>query len=306
MGGKIFFSFIFILFVILSLVFYWFVPLGTSEFMMKSETEVSDYPVSNESKDIQFYPNMRYPDSKISYHIEDCTLQKKQDMERAFEIISDKTILNFYLVEDSEEISVTCDSKNKFEGGLFMAGEGGPISITKTGEFNVIFNGKILLIKESSCPNPNIALHELLHALGFSHSSNPDSIMYSVTNCKQTIGQEIIELINELYSIPSYPDLLFENVSAVMHGSYLDLNMSIRNNGFKDAYGIKVIIYADEKIVKDMDLDILGVGYGRLVILKNVWVKTRSVDKLELFINYNFNELEKENNQIILKIKNEK
>lgn len=300
MGRKIFFSFIFILFVVLSLVFYWIIPWGTEEFIIKSENSILDNSISS---DLQFYPNMRYPNSEISYKIDDCTLQKEYDMKRAFEIISDKTILDFYPVGINEEISVTCDSKNKIEGGLFIAGEGGPTNITRAGKFNIIFSGKILLIRDSSCPNPNIALHELLHALGFDHSSNPNDIMYSITSCRQTIGQDIINLIDELYSIPSYPDLLLENVSAVMHGSYLDINMTIRNNGLKDSKGIKIIIYADGKSVKEVDLGVLEIGHGRLITLKNVWIKKRGVDELELFIDYGFNELEKENNRIMLAIK---
>ena len=59
--------------------------------------------------------------------------------------------------------------------GLFIAGEGGPSNITKSGDFSVITHGSILLIKESKCERPNIAIHELLHALGFDHSENPNN-----------------------------------------------------------------------------------------------------------------------------------
>jgi len=73
---------------------------------------------------------MRYPNSKISYKIYDCPLQKKDNMKRAFEMISNKTILDFYSINSNEEISVTCDSKNKIEEGLFIAGEGGPTNMS--------------------------------------------------------------------------------------------------------------------------------------------------------------------------------
>ncbi|GAI14097.1 unnamed protein product, partial [marine sediment metagenome] len=52
----------------------------------------------------------------------------------------------------------------------------------------------------------------------------------------------------------SYPDLSFENVSAVMNGRYLDTNMSIRNNGLKDSEKTKIEIYADGKLVKEIEL----------------------------------------------------
>lgn len=298
---KIFFSLIFILIASSLLIFYWLIPSKTIEFGVTIEN--SNFSLDNETGNMQFYQNMRYPEPEISYHIYDCPLQKRNDMERAFDIIENLTVLNFYSVNDNEKISVTCDSKSKIKGGLFIAGEGGPTNITRAGEFSVILNGKILLIKESVCERPNIALHELLHALGFEHSSNPNNIMYNITKCKQTVGADIPELINELYLVPSYSDLSFENVSAIMHGRYLDANISLKNNGLKDSEKAKIMIYADEKLVKEIELDILKIGYGRIMELRNILVKKISVDKLEFFINSSFNELEKENNKVILEIK---
>ena len=65
---------------------------------------------------MQFYNNMRFPEPRISYRIENCPLQKADDMKNAFFTIENKTILRFYPVSNNEEILVTCDSKAKFEG----------------------------------------------------------------------------------------------------------------------------------------------------------------------------------------------
>jgi len=300
MGLKIFLSFLFFIFCIGSLIVYWFIPFGTIEFGTKSSNP--NFNV-NQSGNMQFYQNMRYSDSEISYNIYDCSLQKKNDMKNAFDIISNRSVLRFSSVDYGiSEISVTCDSKNRIEEGLFIAGEGGPSKIIKGNNFNVILKGEILLIRDSNCGNPNVALHELLHALGFNHSENSNNIMYPISKCKQTIGDDIFLLINKLYSTPSQPDLTFENVSAVMRGKYLDVNMSISNDGLKDSMESKIFIYADDKLVKEIELEELKIGYGRIITLNNLFVKQINVNSLDFFIDYNFSELEKNNNRINLKL----
>ncbi|MFH1643897.1 MAG: matrixin family metalloprotease [bacterium] len=295
-------SFVFVIFVIVLLLIYWFVPLSTIEFATDSNFQKGTNNSFAES--VQFYENMRFSNPNISYQIYDCPLKKKNDMEQAFGIVSDSTILNFYAIDFGEEIFVTCDSKNKIEDGLFIAGEGGPVNITKGDVFNVILKGKILLIKDSTCETPNVALHELFHVLGFGHSDNPGDLMYPVSKCSQTINPYMLEVINELYSTPSEPDLAFSDVSAVMNGKYLDINMSIKNNGLKESGKTEILIYADEKIVKEIELEELEIGYGRLIALTNLWINQINIESLEIAINSNFSELEKNNNRIKLGIKN--
>lgn len=298
MGWKIF-SIFFVLIAILLLILYWFIPFGTIEFGIKSSN--SNFSLANSQEGMQFYDNMRYPNSRISYKIEDCPLGKEDNMQDAFEIIEDETILEFYPVSFNEEISVTCDDAQKEEGGMFIAGEGGPTEIIKAGNFNVIFHGKILLIRESKCSKPNIAIHELLHALGFEHSSNPSNIMYNFSKCTQTIGEDTIEFLNEIYTIPSYSDLIFENVSASMSGRNLEMEMVIRNAGLKDSSGAEVEVYIDNKLDKTIDLDGLKIGHG-MKISRTSTVLKLGVSELKLVIVSNFNELDKQNNEIILEI----
>ena len=203
---------IFLIFMVSMLWIYWFTGFGDVQ-LSKSALQDSNFSINLTSDNMQFYENLRYSDSKISYHISDkCTLQKKADAERAFEILENKTILDFYPVNSNEEILITCESKEKIKEDYFVAGEGGPVNISRAGQFNVIYTGQILLIRQSECPNPNIALHEILHALGFGHSSNKNNIMYEISECSQTLGDDIPRFIDELYSIPSHPDLAFEEV----------------------------------------------------------------------------------------------
>ncbi len=252
---------------------------------------------------MQFYPNMRFPSPEISYKISSCPLQKQNDMEFAFGILENLTSLEFYSVGNNEEISITCEERERVENGLFIAGEGGPSNITIAGQFNVIMHGEILLIKESECPKPNIALHELFHALGFDHSSNPENIMYNVTDCNQITGTDMIQLINTLYAIPSYPDLAFENVSAFISGRFLSINMTVINEGLNDAANAKIEIYTDDNPVKEIDLVPLEIGRGRIITIGNIFVRKMSVNELELMITSDFSEINKDNNKIKLKIK---
>jgi len=300
MNLKAIFGFIFLFIVVILLVIYWFVPLDSTEFLIK--TRETNFSLDNNSN-MQFYPNMRFPEPRISYRIDDCTLQKQDDMKSAFDIVEGLTILDFYPVSSDEEISISCSSNNRIEEGMFIAGEGGPTKIIQGDEFNIIFEGTILLIKDSTCSTPNIALHELFHVLGFNHSENSNNLMYYVSKCRQEISDDMIGLINELYSIPSYADLFFEDVSARMNGRYLSTNFTIINYGLKDATSSKAKIYADGKEIRSIDINPIEIGSGRSISLSNLFITQLNVDELEFQIETNFPELDKDNNRVILEIK---
>jgi len=291
--------------VLLFLFIYWFIPLDTTEFNpLSSSDSNSNFSLNaSENNSLQFYQNMRFKDTTISYRIEGCPLQREDNMEWAFEILGEETILDFYPVTYGEEIIVTCEETKKAEGKLFIAGEGGPTNITIAGDFNVIDSGQILLMKESSCEKPNIALHELLHVLGFDHSANPKNIMYEISRCDQTIGDDIINFINGIYSIPSQPDLVFENASALMHGKYLSINFSLRNIGLDDAQESIVKIMADGKQVEEIQIPEIEIGYGRKISVTNILIKQINVERIEFIIENNFEEMSKTNNVVIFEIK---
>ena len=303
MGKKSVISFLITLVLIVLFSIWMLFPYQIEYFESPTETNFS--VVGNSMVESQFYPNLRFPSKEITYRIDSgCSLQKQNDMEKAFSIIENATILNFYPVENKEEISVYCSEEIKQEGNLFIAGEGGPTNITKLLDYNVIFNGKVLLIKDSSCPLPNVAIHELLHVLGFDHSENKNNIMYPISRCNQDIGEDTIQLINELYSVPSSPDLVLLNSVAKVHGRYLDLNVTVKNEGFIRAEAFKVNVYADKKKIREIDVTPIEVGYGRNIILTNIGINLLSVDKFRLIIESDFSEIDSENNEIILNLKN--
>ena len=94
---------------------------------------------------MQFYPNLRYSDKKISYSIsQGCAGKKEKYVIDTFYLLSEKTILDFYETPDKGEIEILCSeiapsSENKDH---FIAGEGGPSEIVDTGLFYVILSGK--------------------------------------------------------------------------------------------------------------------------------------------------------------------
>lgn len=302
MGLKTLLSGLLVFFLIATLILYWFVPFQQFEFTSNNNANFSMYSFSEE---MQFYKNMRFPDKKISYKINDCNLQKKKEMLDAFNLLENQTILEFHQADENEQIIINCENKNHIEEGLFIAGEGGPTNITVTDNFNVITEGSILLLRESKCPKPNVALHELLHVLGFNHSDNKNNIMYPISNCKQTTG-DIPELINEIYSVPSQSDIAIEEALVLMKGKYLDINMSIRNHGLVPSSNAEIVISSEDTVIKKISLEPLDVGYGIEMTLANIWVPKLNIEQIDFFINYSFNELNKENNKRILKIKNKK
>ena len=104
MGWKVFFGFLFTLIVVFLLGVYWFLPFGYTfefEFIQKNSNFTLSSNV-NSSIDFQFYRNMRYPSKEISYRIDDCPLKKKDDIERAFDILENETFLSFSPVQIGE------------------------------------------------------------------------------------------------------------------------------------------------------------------------------------------------------------
>ena len=293
------------LFIIILFFTYWYLPNNAEDLEMeiKSFASLANSTFSEENA-TQFYHNMRFAYKNISYKIDEgCSLNKKEDMVWAFGIISQETILNFYS-SNNGEIKVKCDDRAKSEEpGLFIAGEGGPVNVSIGEYFSVIEGGRILLIKESNCQRPNVAIHELLHVLGFDHTNNPNDILYPINKCEQTISKNLVLKINELYSYPSFPDLEIQQVNASISGRFLNFNISVKNEGLIDSEKFYLDVYADDKKVEEFELEQLKIGYGENLKVQNVFVGKLNFNKIKLIIRTDFEELNKENNEVVLEIK---
>ena len=298
--GKVILSALVGLFLISLIVIYWVFPTNSIDFNFNSN---SNFSAASE-EDMQFYPNMRFPSNIISYYMdESCSLQKRQDMGLAFQIVQESTALEFQSFEQNGAIKVYCEKKSdrqESDPGFFIAGEGGPTNVTVGKYFNVMRGGEIILIKDSTCERPNIAIHELLHVLGFNHSTNQNNIMYPVSRCKQTIGQDTLDKINELYSYPSLPDLEFEEASAKMKGRTLDLNITVKNEGLANSDNFEIVVYGDGKEIKRIESDGIKIGYSQKITLTNALITQLKINSMEFSIEANFEEINKDNNKVVL------
>lgn len=229
--------------------------------------------ISASSSIVQFYPNMRFRDKNISYELESaCNEKKVTDVEKAFSILSEKTILRFYNSKENPGIVIMCSeiAPKAEEKGHFIAGEGGPSEIVNTSNYAVILNGRISLFRKETCDEPKIAIHEILHVLGFDHYDNPDSIMYPVVSCEEKIDQEIIDDINILYSTKSLPDLMIESIAANRTGKYLNFDINISNAGLADSKGANLEVYAGDDRIGDFAVGKLEIGMMRLMFVQNL------------------------------------
>ncbi len=249
-----------------------FVPIKNSqeEFQGIINNQIYDeYPDG-----VLFYPNLRFSKRDLTFTIGSaCSEKRGQDAREAFSVLDNNTILRFNELELNGDIEVTCSELSRSpDEDYFIAGEGGPSAIINTSKYYVILNGTILFYRDNKCDEPIVALHEILHVLGFKHSSNPKSIMYNVSSCEQRLTNEIIEVINEVYQDPTLPDLTVLNPIAKKKGIYLDFYIEVFNAGLDYSSESFVSIYADKKEIAKYDLGELNVGAGKSVNVTNLRV----------------------------------
>lgn len=255
-------------------ILYAFIPSQPLEY----ESFAANISMNLPSQSYQFYPRMRYPDKEITYLVADaCSITKRKNIEDALTILESRATLVFTELDANSLTSlpqITYECQNNItrpqNQSHFIAGEGGPTEIINTTTYAVILAGKVSLYRVERCESPIVALHETLHALGFDHTNDKKSIMYPVTDCGQELDQFIVDQLNELYAVPSAPDLAIESISATASGRYLSFDINVSNYGLKNIQNVDLDVTSAGKTVRTFSFDDIKIGQKKTLSVKNV------------------------------------
>ncbi len=263
--------------------------------------EINDSTITTSNNE-QFLPNMRFSKKEISYSLsEKCNENKMRNLREAFFILEDLTNLTFYPVNENPEIKISCSSviQPSNKSGYFVAGEGGPGKVINATNYAIIYEGELALFRNEACNKPNIALHEILHVLGYDHNNNKRSIMYPTTGCNQVIDEYIINSINKLYSVEPLPDIVIKKANATKKGGYVDFEISISNYGLDKSEMNELIISSEEEEINRTEIKEIDVGVERKLWMKNLKFPKNS-NKIIFYIKSDKEEISYSNNKVEL------
>ncbi len=274
------------------------------------QSETIEYATSD-----QFYENMRFPTRDIGYRVESQCGSRENEVERAFAQLNQQTVLTFYKTNQDPQIEIVCSAlpnEPAINEGYFVAGEGGPTQVINTSLYAVILEGKVALFREEQCDDPKIALHEILHVLGFDHNQNPTSILYPTLDCDQALDSEIVSDINSLYTQPGAADLKIESVSAEKTGRYLNFEIEVVNQGLLPTQNAELAVYHDgTRVLFEGDADTLLLGNLDVGTKKILTVTNARVDRSTQQITFSVDpinsieELYENNNEIVLTLESQ-
>jgi len=283
------------------------IPQGTKDFFVIHNEE--KIPENTSKNLVMFMPNMRFSTNQISYSFVDCSMERENKMLNAFQIVSSKTqVINFYETQTSPMITIYCSrEKQERRNNSFVAGEGGPNQILDLDLYPLIIDGQIYIYEYKSqekCEYPIVELHELMHVFGFDHIANKSTILYPYLDCQQTITDEIVNKLKELYSIEPKSDLTIKNLSASTSGRYLNFMIVIHNRGLIKSENIKLNIYDAKEKIETYELSDMDAGISQTLTISNMQLPLRQITDLKFEVTTNTPEFFYENNNITANVKN--
>ncbi len=245
----------------------------------------------------------RFNSTDISYSIsKNCSRSQTVNAVKAFDIINNVTILNFYKKEFNEDIYVECLDPNKTIEQNNILAEGGPDKYMEINDIKVIQHGIVKLYDDEDCNKPITVMHEIFHVLSYEHSSDVDDIMYPISYCDQRINDYLIEDIHKTYNGSLYPDLTYQFIFLSPHNNFIDIDVEIINDGYVTAENI--IFYIDSKSLnRVVDIGIIKSKEGKKIKLRNLAHNEKDLNLILTIDKENkINEINEVNNQKFIRI----
>ena len=182
--------------------------LSYTVFIDDNTSNFNEIPIiiSEDDFKIEKYNQFRYNSANINYKYDsECNWVQKTNLEKAFEELSDSTILNFKESENDIKLHINCfDYNNINDEGNYILGEGSPSYYNN--QTKEIINGTMNFYKQTEAKRcikyPSTEIHEILHSLNFGHIENKNSIMHPGVggNLCNELSEEFIDCINSIYS----------------------------------------------------------------------------------------------------------
>lgn len=237
----------------------------------------------------QFIPNLRFNHNNISYYFSaSCNSERRARIEQAFSVIKEDTvIISFEQFNDlsDADITISCsEAEVQKSENLFIAGEGGPKEYVNSTIYPIILRGNIYLYKQSSCKEPIVELHELLHVFGFDHINNSDYIMYPVVNCDQKLSQGYVQYLINLYSAEPLADVYFEYANITKSGRYLNFEVFVSNRGMIDEENATLLVYSENENIGEFSLGKISFGGGKRFYVQNFRLPSRFMQDIQFRI----------------------
>jgi hypothetical protein len=182
----------------ISLIGIWFVNNTNQQITARVIDSPENFGINSTIRQIS--ENISFNSNKISYFLSgDCNDNQVTKLKDAMTILETKVnTLNFYQIyETSPDIMIECNNTEIIDKDLSRLSEGGPTLVA----WNKILESKIILYENPmECIQPIVELHELLHVLGFLHTTSKLSIMYPIADCRQQMDREIVDILRSEYS----------------------------------------------------------------------------------------------------------
>jgi hypothetical protein len=222
-------------------------------------------------------------------------------MKRVFQIISEETQTVYFYESALPKIVIYCsEQKGEERESSYVAGEGGPNKVILLDLYPLIVDGKIYLYsqeKKNNCEYPVVEIHELMHVFGFDHINKTNEVLYPYVNCEQRLTEDIVNELKRIYTEKPKADLILKNLSVMTHEMYLDFNLTILNRGLIVSQNVSLLITSPEKTVYTSPIEDLQPGISQTINVKNILIKSISLNQLTFKTTTNSEEYFYENNE---------